>query len=94
MGFGVVLVGLLAVLAAFIIAAFKVDSGDVSALFSGLTGVIGTIVGAYFGLQVGQAGKKEADKARDKAEDARDRADGQAKRALAELAPEQARTLM
>ncbi|MEN4018104.1 MAG: hypothetical protein PQ975_00100 [Methanobacterium sp.] len=36
------------------------EANDVLALFSGLTSVIGIIIGAYFGINVGAAGKKEA----------------------------------
>jgi hypothetical protein len=68
-GLYVVLGGLLVVAAAFVFAVFKVDKASVSALYAGLTGVTGTIVGAYFGVQVGQSGKHEADQARDKAEE-------------------------
>lgn len=54
-GFYVVLTGIVAVLAAFGAAVFA--TGQFAALFAGVAGVVGTIVGAYFGVQAGQSGK-------------------------------------
>lgn len=54
-GFFVVLAGIVAILAAFGAAVFA--TGQFAALFAGVAGVIGTIVGAYFGVQAGQSGK-------------------------------------
>ena len=39
-----------------------------------ITGTVGTIVGAFFGVSVGSAGKEKAEEARDKAEDKKDEA--------------------
>lgn len=36
------------------------DAKDILAVFSGVTGVIGIILGAYFGINVGATGKQEA----------------------------------
>lgn len=36
------------------------EAKDVLALFSGFTSIIGIIIGAYFGINVGAAGKQEA----------------------------------
>ncbi|MEU8245175.1 hypothetical protein [Nonomuraea sp. NPDC048916] len=54
-GFYVVLTGIVAVLVAFGAAVFA--TGQFAALFAGVAGVIGTIIGAYFGVQAGQSGK-------------------------------------
>ncbi|GGO74979.1 hypothetical protein [Nonomuraea cavernae] len=63
-GFYVVLTGIVAVLVAFGAAVFA--TGEFAALFAGVAGVVGTIMGAYFGVQAGQSGKAkvEADLAR------------------------------
>jgi type IV secretory pathway TrbF-like protein len=58
-GFYVVLAGLLVVLIGFVVAVFQ--SGEVATLFAGVCGVVGTIIGAYFGIQAGQAGKDRAE---------------------------------
>jgi hypothetical protein len=72
--------GLAVTLAAFGIAVgVFTNAADVSTALAPITGVVGTIVGAYFGLQVGSSGKDAAEAARSKAED-------QA-RALAVVAP-------
>ncbi|GAB2930720.1 hypothetical protein ACFMQL_02585 [Nonomuraea fastidiosa] len=54
-GFLVVVAGIVAVLAAFGAAVFA--SAEFAPLFAGVAGVIGTIIGAYFGVQAGQSGK-------------------------------------
>jgi hypothetical protein len=54
-GFLVVVAGIVAVLAAFAAAVFA--SAEFGVLFAGVAGVIGTIIGAYFGVQAGQSGK-------------------------------------
>ncbi|MEV0592331.1 hypothetical protein [Nonomuraea cavernae] len=63
-GFYVVLTGIVAILVAFGAAVFA--TGEFAALFAGVAGVVGTIMGAYFGVQAGQSGKAkvEADLAR------------------------------
>jgi hypothetical protein len=79
-GLVVVVVGLTTVVAAFALAVLHYGkSSDVSTALAPLTGVVGTIVGAYFGLQVGAQGTA-ASEAR------RTQADNQAK-ALAAVAP-------
>jgi phage tail tape-measure protein len=55
---------------------------QVSTALAPITGVVGTIVGAYFGVQVGSSGQEQVESARAKAED-------QAK-ALAAVAPSEA----
>jgi hypothetical protein len=65
----VVVVGLGVLLTAFLLAVFHYPtSGDVSTALAALTGTIGTILGAYFGVQAGGRG---ANKAADQAEAAR-----------------------
>ncbi|MFF5109358.1 hypothetical protein [Streptosporangium sp. NPDC000509] len=54
-GFYVVIVGLLVILIGFVVIALR--AGDTAAPFAGLVGVSGAIIGAYFGVQVGQSGK-------------------------------------
>lgn len=58
-GFFIVLVGLLVVLLGFTVSVL--NSGEVATLFAGVCGVVGTIIGAYFGVQAGQAGKDRAE---------------------------------
>lgn len=66
-GFRVVLVGLVVVLVGFLVALSKADRTSISAVYAGLTGVTGTLVGAYFGLQAGQSGRDKSDDERQKA---------------------------
>lgn len=54
-GFYVVVTGIVAILVAFGAAVFA--SGQFAPLFAGVAGVVGTIIGAYFGVQAGQSGK-------------------------------------
>jgi hypothetical protein len=54
-GFFVVVTGLVVILIGFVVIALR--SNDTSAAFAGLVGVSGAIIGAYFGVQVGQSGK-------------------------------------
>ncbi|MFD0658262.1 hypothetical protein [Thermocatellispora tengchongensis] len=54
-GFFVVLMGLAAILIGFVVVTMR--GGDASGPFAGLVGVSGAIIGAYFGVQVGQSGK-------------------------------------
>ena len=53
-GFYVVVTGIVAILVAFGARLFA--SGE-RAAFAGVAGVVGTIIGAYFGVQAGQSGK-------------------------------------
>ncbi|WP_440100812.1 hypothetical protein [Streptosporangium sp. H16] len=54
-GFYVVVMGLVVILIGFVVIALR--EGDTAAPFAGLVGVSGAIIGAYFGVQVGQSGK-------------------------------------
>jgi hypothetical protein len=65
----VVLAGLGVTLVAFALSVFVFDAAeDVSTALAPITGVIGTVVGAYFGVQVGASGKEDAEAARTNAE--------------------------
>ena len=69
-GVTVVLAGLGGTLVAFGLALLAFDKASaVSAALAPITGLIGSIVGAYFGYQVGASGKSESEAARTKAED-------------------------
>ena len=76
-----------AVLVVFLVFQGKYESKDVLAVVGLFTSVLGTLVGAFFGLQVGSSGRESAQEA------ARD-ANNVAQRALAALPPEQARAVM
>jgi hypothetical protein len=68
-GVTVVLAGMGGTLVAFGLALLAFDKASaVSAALAPITGVIGTLVGAYFGVQVGASGKSESEAARTKAE--------------------------
>ena len=69
-GLWVVFAGLAVILAAFgaALVAFS-EAADVSTALAPVTGVVGTIVGAYFGVQAGAAGKEKAEEQRAQATD-------------------------
>jgi phosphate/sulfate permease len=76
-------------------------STDIVAIVGLFTSVLGTLVGAFFGLQIGSAGKEKADQnaqqANDnatKAQDDAQKANVVAQRALAALAPEHAQRIV
>ncbi|GAA2785763.1 hypothetical protein [Nonomuraea dietziae] len=50
-----VLTGIIVILVAFGAAVFATK--EFATMFAGVCGVIGTIIGAYFGIQAGQSGK-------------------------------------
>jgi hypothetical protein len=61
MVFFIVLIGLLVVLAVFIIAILRLENAsDATAVIGAVTGVIGTLVGTFFGIHVGSEGKEKA----------------------------------
>jgi hypothetical protein len=61
-GFWIVIAGLVVVGAVFVAAVLKwTTAADVSTAVGSLTGVVGTIIGAFFGVQVGSAGKEKAE---------------------------------
>ena len=106
----VVYSGLFVVLASFIAAALIYsDAADVSTALAPVTGVVGTIVGAYFGVQVGSQGKDTADQRADQrvrsaeqradarvqdVEDARQQAELNAMRLAAVAPPEAAAAVL
>lgn len=51
----------------FILAIFTTDAKDVPNVLGALTGIVGTIIGAFFGFAVGSEGKQDAIKTRDNA---------------------------
>jgi hypothetical protein len=68
-GFWVVLAGLLVLVVIFVFAANQwSDVKDVVAAMGAVTGTIGTIVGAYFGVKVGESDRKAIAKGRDDAQ--------------------------
>jgi hypothetical protein len=94
-GFWVVLAGLASLLAVFFYAAtIWSEVKDVTAIVGAVSGTIGTLVGAYFGVQVGAAGKEKAEAARDKAEAQRQDAQAQITRLAAMMAPETAARIL
>jgi hypothetical protein len=71
-GFWVVIVGVAAIVAAFLVSLVRLtSSGDVATAASAMFAAVGTLAGAYFGFHVGSAGKAGADQARQAAEDDR-----------------------
>ena len=68
-GLIVVIVGLTAVTAGYLIALYtnKLPAEHVATALASFGGVIGTIVGTFFGLHHGAAGKEKAERQRDKA---------------------------
>lgn len=45
----------------------NVASGDVVAIIGSITGIVGTVIGTFFGVHVGSAGRAQAELARDRA---------------------------
>ncbi len=69
-GFWIIVIGFAVVLAVFIFAAQKwSDVKDVTAAVGSITGVVGTLAGAFFGVHAGAAGKEKADAERQKAQE-------------------------
>lgn len=67
---------------------------DIAATVGLFTGLVGTLVGAFLGVQVGSAGKEKAEAGKEKAEAGKEKAEGIAQRALAALPPEQAQSVL
>jgi hypothetical protein len=94
-GLIVVVVGFGILIAAFLVVVFHYPTaGDVSTALAAITGTIGTIIGAYFGVQAGGAGGQRAaalaENARQAAEVARINAQDVAVRMAAIADPTQA----
>ena len=63
LGFWVVIVGILIAAGLFLAAVYKYSAAsDVATSLGPITTLIGTLVGAFFGQQVGSAGKAQAQK--------------------------------
>ena len=68
-GFWVVIAGFGLVAVVALLAIYRwTTASDVATIISSITGVVGTVVGAFFGVQVGSAGKERAEKERRTAE--------------------------
>lgn len=69
-GIWVVGMGLATVLLALGVAVWRfTTAADVTAVVGSTTGVVGTLIGAFFGLQIGSAGKEKVQEERKDAED-------------------------
>jgi hypothetical protein len=79
--------GLAALLVMFLVLAGWKTASDVAAVVGLFTSVLGTLVGAFFGVQIGSAGKEKERRAAEAAERL-------AQRALAALPPEQAQAVL
>ena len=105
----VVVLFVIALIGMWVLAGVGVKSGVVSAMLTAVTGVIGSLVGAYFGIQVGSEGRQQvedgAERSRQQAEDraeriesraerAREEAEAVARRALAKVHPEDAAAVL
>jgi hypothetical protein len=87
-GYYIILAGFLLVGLVFVAAVAKWNTaGDVTAVVGSVTSLIGTVVGAFLGVQVGSQGKE-------KAEDARKAAENKALRFAAALPPGTAERIM
>jgi hypothetical protein len=63
-------IGLVVILVVFLVAVRKVTTAnEVVTVIGSVTGVIGTTVGTFFGVQVGAAGKEKAEAAGKEAEE-------------------------
>ena len=74
-GRDVVFAGLAVLLLALTVTVWRWKTAqDVSVVLSAFTGTVGTIVGAFFGISAGAAGKEKAEAERSKAEEKKDAA--------------------
>lgn len=68
-GFYIVLAGLSALALIVVIAILRYGTAnDVASVTTSAGAVIGTVVGAFFGISVGQAGRKHAEQGKDQAQ--------------------------
>lgn len=89
--------GLAAALTVFLVVATKTKvetSAEVVAIVGLFTSVTGTLVGAFFGMQIGAAGAEHERRNRQSAEDNRQRAEELTRRALAHLPPDAAKEVL
>lgn len=92
--FGLALAAALAVFLVFG-AGTKVDtSAEVVAIVGLFTSVTGTLVGAFFGLQIGAAGAEHERRSRREADESRQKAEEATRIALAHLHPDMAKDLV
>src|SRR5262245_28417474 len=68
-------------------------SAEVAAIVGLFTSVTGTLVGAFFGLQIGAAGAEHERRSREKAEESRQKAEEVTRMVLAHLHPDVAKDL-
>jgi uncharacterized integral membrane protein len=97
--FWLAIIGLLlaAVLAMFLMSEANmqnVQSTDIVGIVGLFTSVLGTLVGAFFGLQIGAAGAHQERKSRENAEEDRRQAETLAHMAMAHLSPDDANRVM
>jgi hypothetical protein len=69
-------------------------SAEVVAIVGLFTSVTGTLVGAFFGMQIGAAGAEHERRSRQSAEENRQRAEEVTRRALAHLNPDTAKEVL
>src|SRR5262245_61851676 len=89
--------GLAAGLTVFLVVATQTkvaSSAEVVAIVGLFTSVTGTLVGAFFGMQIGTAGAEHERRNREKADENRQRAEELARKALAHLPPEKAKEVL
>jgi uncharacterized membrane protein len=87
-GFWIVIIGFGVVLAVFIFSIEKwTDAKDVTAAVGAVTGVVGTLAGAFFGVHVGAEGKEKADRAAAEAQAKADQAQAKVERLAALMPP-------
>jgi hypothetical protein len=92
--FGLALAGALAVILVLAAGMQVGTASEVVAIIGLFTSVTGTLVGAFFGLQIGAAGAEHERHSRQKAEESRQRAEEATRIALAHLHPDTAKELV
>jgi hypothetical protein len=69
LGYYLVLFAFVVIVVLFALLTFVKDTENLTTAFTGVTGVIGTLVAAFFGYQQGSAGKEKAEDKASKAQD-------------------------
>lgn len=93
--FGLALAAMLTVILVFRAEKNIVEKpAEVIAIVGLFTSVTGTLVGAFFGLQIGAAGAEHERRIRQTAEESRQRAEEVTRRALAHLNPDKAKEVL
>ena len=68
-GFWIIIAGFVVVVIVFIVSVHKWgEAKDVTAAVGSITGIVGTLAGAYFGVHAGAAGKAKVEQQRDAAQ--------------------------